>query len=247
MSQQYRAPTRNKNVQDCPALKLLAVRESGMERNPSFMFYVHENVNAPSKTEVRAVVWTQCPENDPKKQKLEAKMDITSGVQILVTIERVARDPRPVVEAIAYETKRPKDYKNRSLGMISDMKIVVGKNDKGVYISLLHWNSEMPRRRFFFGSTEMFDFVINEEKGQTFTQFSEDRAIAHAFLLKEFWVDAFKKFYKPWTPDENKGNNNYQGGGNSNYQGGGNNYQSNGNYNKPAPAPLDDDLDDIFG
>ena len=68
---QFRAPPREKTIQDYPQLKLTAPKEGAMERKPSFMMYVHANASTPSNSDVRMVVFTQTPDQDPKKQKIE--------------------------------------------------------------------------------------------------------------------------------------------------------------------------------
>lgn len=236
----FRNPPREKTIQDYPQLKLTAPMEGGMERKPSFMMYVHKNVNNPSNSEVRVVVYTQCIEKDPKKEKIEAKMGLVDGQTILEVLERIANNPVEEVEAVAAQTYRPKDFKNRAAGMVEDVKVVVGKNKNGVYISLVSWNNEVPRRRFFFGFDEMFSFVVREDKGQSFRFFSECRALAWSKILSKYMTDEMPRVWKPWTP-----NNNNNGGGNNNYQqrnNSGGSYQSNsGGYD------MEGDLDEVFG
>ena len=160
-------------------------------------------------------------------------------------IEKVANSKEEKVENIVAQTYRPKDFKNRSLGMIEDVKIVVGKNANGVFISLVSWNVEVPRKLFYFGFSDMFTFITNEEKGQTFQQFSELRALAHAELLKLTMYDEMKRVWRPWVPNNNGNSNGYQGGNggwNQNNGGASQSLKQNNNYND-AHA----ELDDIFG
>lgn len=255
MSQQnYRAPAREKSFGDYPAFKLLAARDGG-DKQPSLMMYVHANANNPSNSEVRFVVFTQSQDPDPKKGKIEAKINLVDAVTVMKAIEKVANSKEEKVENIVAQTYRPKDFKNRSLGMIEDVKIVVGKNANGVFISLVSWNVEVPRKLFYFGFSDMFTFITNEEKGQTFQQFSELRALAHAELLKLTMYDEMKRVWRPWVPNNNNNNGGggYQGSGQGNQGGGGsgNWNQNNGgasqsfkqnnanNYND-AQAELDD-------
>lgn len=241
MSQQpYRAPAREKSFGDYPAFKLLAPRNAE-GKQPSLMMYVHPNVNNPSNSEVRFVVFTQTPEQDPKKQKLEAKMNLVDAVTVMKAIQKVANSTDEKVENIVAQTFRPKDFKNRAAGMIEDIKIVVGKNAGGVFISLVSWNVEVPRILFHFGFNEMFSFITNDDKGQTFQTFSELRALAHSEILQAVMVDEMKRVWRPWVPN----NNNNNSGGNY-----GNNGGNNNNYSRPANNSSYNDaqaeLDDIF-
>lgn len=245
MSQQnFRAPAREKTFGDYPAFKLLAPREGG-DKQPSMMMYVHANTNNPSNSEVRFVVFTQTPEQDPRKQKIEAKMNLVDAVTIMKAIQAAANSKEEKFENIVAQTYRPKDFKNRAAGNVEDVKVVVGKNANGVYISLVSWNSEVPRKRFYFGFSEMFNFVVNEEKGQTFLKFSELRALAHSEILQAVMIDEMRRVWRPWTPNNNNQGGGY-GGGNSN-----NNWnKSNGGASAPSQSSYQDaqaELDDIFG
>lgn len=249
MSQQnFRAPAREKTFGDYPAFKLLAPRDGG-DKQPSLMMYVHANTNNPSNTDVRFVVFTQSQDPDPKKSKIEAKMNLVDAVTIMKAIEMAANSKEEKFENVVAQTYRPKDFKNRAAGMIEDVKIVVGKNENGVFISLVSWNAEVPRKRFYFGFSEMFNFITNADKGQSFLKFSELRALAHAEILKTVMIREMEQKWRPWTPsNQGGGNGGYQGGnggGNNwqrNNQGGGNGGGSSSSYND-AQA----ELDDIFG
>lgn len=252
MSQQnFRAPAREKTFGDYPAFKLLAPRDGG-DKQPSMMMYVHANTNNPSNSEVRFVVFTQSQDPDPRKGKIEAKMNLVDAVTIMKAIQLAARSKEEKFENIVAQTYRPKDFKNRAAGNVEDVKIVVGKNEKGVFISLLSWNIEVPRKQFFFGFNEMFSFIVNEDKGQSFLKFSELRALAHSEILESVMKDEMKRVWRPWTPNNNQGGGNGGNYGNNN-QGGNNNWNkgnggasqgggSSTNYND-AQA----ELDDIFG
>ena len=228
----FRAPPRKKTIQDYPQLKLTAPKEGAMERNPSLMMYVHANEQTPSNSDVRIVVYTQSPDQDPKKQKIEVRCGLLDGVTILKTIDKVANNPAEIVKPIVAQSYRPKDYKNRNAGKIEDVKVVVGKSEQGVYLSLVHWNSEVPRKRFYFGFGEMFDYVVNAEEGQSIAMFSELRALAHVDVLKDYMKEEMKRVWKAWEPSNN-GN-----GGNGGYQ---NNNQSG---NSGGNSQLD--LEDVF-
>lgn len=249
MSQQnFRAPAREKTFGDYPAFKLLAPRDGG-DKQPSLMMYVHANTNNPSNTDVRFVVFTQSQDPDPKKGKIEAKMNLVDAVTIMKAIQMAANSKEEKFENIVAQTYRPKDFKNRNAGMIEDVKIVVGKNENGVFISLVSWNTEVPRKRFFFGFNEMFNFVTNPDKGQSFLKFSELRALAHSEILQAVMIREMEQKWRPWVPN-NQGNgggnwnqgNNQGGNWNKGNQGGGNGGGSSSTYND-AQA----ELDDIFG
>lgn len=231
----FKAPPRTKTIQDNPSLRLTAPKVQGAERGPSLMLYVHPNDKNPSNTQGRIVVFTQTPENDPKKQKIEVKIELLDLQTIVKTIKRaaVATDK---FEVAAVQTRVPKDYRNRAAGMRDDVKVVVGKSEQGVYISLISWNAEVPRIRFYFGSTEVFEFIQQEDKGMKFVEWSSIRAEAWCDIQSSLNVEMFRKHWKPWVPaNQNSG----QGGG---YSGGQqNNYPAKANQNN------DDDLDDVFG
>ena len=247
MSQQnFRAPAREKTFGDYPAFKLLAPRDGG-DKQPSLMMYVHANTNNPSNSEVRFVVFTQSQEQDPRKQKIEAKMNLVDAVTVMKAIQKIANSPEEKPENIIVQTYRPKDFKNRSLGMVEDVKIVIGKNENGVFISLVSWNAEVPRKRFFFGFSEMFNFITNPDKGQSFAKFSELRAIAHSEILQAVMIKEMDRVWKPWSPNNGGGNGGgYQGG-----NGGGNNWnkgnQGGGNGGGSSYNDAQAELDDIFG
>ncbi len=246
MSQQnFRAPAREKTFGDYPAFKLLAPRDGG-EKQPSMMMYVHANTNNPSNSEVRFVVFTQSQDQDTRKQKIEAKINLVDAVTVMKAIQKAANSKEEKFENIVGQTYRPKDYKNRNAGLIEDVKIVVGKNEKGVFISLVSWNIEVPRKVFYFGFNEMFTFITNEEKGQTFLSFSELRALAHSEILQTVMIDEMKRVWRPWVPQNNNGGGNY----NNNNQGHqNNNYQNNGGGNSGGNKSYNDaqaELDDIF-
>lgn len=232
----FKAKPRTKTTQDHPSLKLVAPKIQGAERAPSLFLYVHPNDATPSNTNGRLVVFTQTPESDPKKQKLEVKLELLDLQTIVRLVRRAARSVDKM-EATAVQTRVPKDYRNRAAGLRDDIKIVVGKNEQGVYLSLVSWNSEVPRIRFFFGSTEVFEFVQQEGKGLTLADFSSDRAEAWADIQTYLNVRMHELHWKPWTPS------NQNGGGASGGWGGQNNggyKQQNQNFN------TSDDLDDVF-
>lgn len=250
MSQQnFRAPAREKTFGDYPAFKLLAPRDGG-DKQPSLMMYVHANANNPSNSEVRFVVFTQSQDPDPRKGKIEAKMNLVDAVTVMKAIQEISKSTEEKPENIIVQTYRPKDFKNRNAGMIEDVKIVIGKNENGVFISLVSWNTEVPRKRFFFGFSEMFNFVTNADKGQSFAKFSALRAIAHSEILQSVMIKEMERVWRPWTPNNNQGGNSggYQGGSNGGgnwnkgNQGGGQQGGSSSTYND-AQA----ELDDIFG
>ena len=234
----FKGTPRTKTIQDNPSLKLTAPKIQGAERTPSLMMYVHPNEKTPSNTNGRIVVFTQTPESDPKKQKIETKLELLDLQSVVRLVARAAA-AKENFEAVAVQTRVPKDYRNRAAGMRDDVKVVVGKSDQGVYLSLISWNSEVPRIRFFFGSTEMFEFVLQEGKGFTFADWSSIRAEAWVDVQTALNVGMFQKHWKPWVATNT--NSNQNGGG---WNGGNNN---GGNYNKPSNQGFDDDLDDVFG
>lgn len=252
--QNYRAPAREKTFGDYPAFKLTAPRDGG-DKPPSLMMYVHANANNPSNSEVRFVVFTQSQDPDPRKGKIEAKINLVDAVTVMKAIQRAANSKDEKFENIVGQTYRPKDFKNRAAGNIEDVKIIVGKNDKGVFISLVSWNTEVPRKAFYFGFNEMFQFVTNPDKGQTFTSFSELRALAHSEILQTVMIDEMKRVWRPWVPNNggNQGggfNGGGQGGGYQQGNGGGNNSYQNNNNNAPPKQSYNDaqaELDEIFG
>lgn len=253
MSQQqnFRAPAREKTFGDYPAFKLTAPRDGG-DKQPSMMMYVHANTNNPSNSEVRFVVFTQSQDPDPRKGKIEAKMNLVDAVTIMKAIQKVANSKEAKVENIVGQTFRPKDFKNRAAGNVEDVKIVVGKNANGVYISLVSWNVEVPRKLFYFGFSEMFTFITNEEKGQPFLVFSELRALAHSEILQTVMIDEMRRVWRPWVPNNNQGGgfNNNQGGGGQ--QGGAANNWNKSNGGASAAGNVSSyndaqaELDDIF-
>lgn len=246
----FKAPPREKTVQDSPALKLTAPRAQGQERAPSLMFYIHPNKAKPSNTDARMVVFTQTPDNDPKKQKIEAKMTILDAMSIIKAIQKMcAYKPNEVpTEPIVAANLVPKDYRNAAAGKRENCKIYVGRNDKGVYLSMVSWNAEVPRLRFFFGADpdSTFQWVVNAEKGQTFGEFSALTADGWAELQTLYMVSEFKEHWKPWVPTQNGnggggyGNNNYGNNGGGNNYGGGNSYGSNGGGGASNDDPFDD-------
>ena len=246
MSQQnYRAPAREKSFGDYPAFKLLAPRDGG-DKQPSLMMYVHANTSTPSNSEVRFVVFTQSQDPDPRKSKIEAKMNLIDAVTVMKAIQRAANSKEAKFENIVGQTYRPKDFKNRAAGNIEDVKIIVGKNEKGVFISLVSWMAEAPRKLFYFGFGEMFQFLANEEKGQTFQSFSELRALAHSEVLQQVMLSEMQRVWRPWMPNNNQGNGggSYSGGGNNNWN------KSNGGASQNNAQSYQDaqaELDDIFG
>ncbi len=230
----FKAPPRTKTIQDNPSLRLTAPKVQGAERGPSLMLYVHPNDKNPSNTNGRIVVFTQTPENDPKKQKIEVKLELLDIQTVVKLIARAAAAAEKF-EATAIQTRVPKDYRNRAAGMRDDVKVVVGKSDQGVYLSLISWNAEVPRIRFFFGSSEIFEFIQQEDKGMKFAEWSSIRAEAWCEIQSGLNVEMFKKHWKPWVPNNQ---NNNLGGGN----------QGGGNYNNRQQAVSnDDDLDSVFG
>lgn len=235
----FKGTPRTKTIQDNPSLKLTAPKVQGAERAASLMMYVHPNEKTPSNTNGRIVVFTQTPESDPKKQKIEVKLEFLD-LQSIVRLVMRAAAAKENFEATAVQTRVPKDYRNRQAGMRDDVKVVVGKSDQGVYLTLISWNAEVPRIRFFWGSTEVFEFIQQEGKGLTFADWSSIRAEAWCDLQTVLNADMFKRHWKPWVPS-NTGGSNQNGGG---WNGGNNN---GGNYNKPNNGGYDDDLDDVFG
>lgn len=250
----FKTPPREKTIMDMPALRLTAPRTQGQERAPSLMFYVHPNQKSASNTDARMVVFTQTPDNDPKKQKIEVKFHIVDALAIIKAVEKMCRygkDEKP--EPIVAQNLVPKDYRNPAAGKRDNAKVYVGRNDKGVYLSLVSWNQEVPRLRFFFGADpdSAFQWVVNGEKGQTFGEFSALTAEAWADAIGHYMKDEFKEHWRPWKPQNQNGGG--QGGGNgygNNNYSGGNNYGNNsggGNYSQPAASGGNDDdpFDDL--
>lgn len=229
----FKAPPREKRIMDMPALKLVAPRTQGQERAASLMFYVHPNIKNPSNTEARIVVFTQTPDNDPKKQKIEVKLNLLDAMAIVKAVDRVSKLPKGVYEEpIVAQNTVPKDFRNPQAGKRDNAKIYVGRTEQGVYMSLISWNQEVPRLRFFFGADpdSTFQWVINAEKGQTFSEHSALTAEGWADLIGSYLKDEFKLTWKPWKPQQQQqGGGNYgsNGGNYGGNNGGGNNYGGN--------------------
>lgn len=252
----FKAPPREKTVQDTPALKLTAPRSQGQERAPSLMFYIHPNKNKPSNTDARMVVFTQTPDNDPKKQKIEAKLNLLEAISVIKAIQKMcAYKPGEVpADPIVAASLVPKDFRNPAAGKRENCKIYVGRNDKGVYLSMVSWNQEVPRLRFFFGADPdaAFQWVVNSEKGQTFGEFSALTADAWADIQATYMKQEHSAHWKPYAPPAaNNGGNSYGGGNNynnnnSSYNNNGGNSGGNSSYTQPASAGNDDDpFDDL--
>lgn len=212
-----------KTVLDDPKFKLTCPPLTGQQKKPQLHLYYNVNDQNPWNSAPRMVVWLNDGAQDPKNSKITAHIDMAVALSVLEAIMEASHAAKPEdFTTFQVQTKRPKDFKKPTGEKINDAKIVVGVDDNGVFLSLLHWNTSMTRLKFYFGFDDFHAYVANAEKGQTVAQFSRFTARGWARAVMRYMTEAHGKYWKPYQRDNNGG-----GGGYGNNNGGGGNSYNN--------------------
>lgn len=205
-----------KTVLDDPKFKLTCPPLTGQTQRPTLHLYYNINEANPSNSAPRMVVWLNDGSTDPKNSRITAHIDMAVCLTTLEAIIDASYALKPEdFTPVPIQTKRPKDFKNPMGEKVPDAKIVIGVDDKGVFLSLLHWNTSITRLKFYFGFDDFHAFAVNEEKGQTLSQFSRYTARAWAKAVRKYMTEQHDKHWKPWQR-QNSGGGNQGGGGYSN-------------------------------
>lgn len=150
---------------DTFALSLLAAKLPDVgKNNPRMRFKLHLHKINIGYSQVGVIVTTGENTGD-KPRPIELKMPKWVLVAALEQLKEYAKQPFSTTkEAIGWEIQGPKMVNGKiTAERIKAGTLVVGRNDKGPFMSLVHWNDKVPKIAFYPGLNQERD-VINPAK-----------------------------------------------------------------------------------
>lgn len=225
---------REKTILDHSRFKIYGPRIEGAKGSPTFHLFYNINRDDKSKSAPRIYVYTNV-ESDASNQngRIDANIDVGVALTFIKAIEKAAATPvgQPFetvgIENLAYVWKQ----KQRSEKPMPQSTVLVGREPDGrVYISLLHFNKERPRIKFYFGFSQFHKFVTQQDGQQQRAEHSALIAEQYAESVRHHLLTLEDRFaIPPAAPaggwNNNKGGNGGNGGG---WDKGGNNAGGNG-------------------
>ncbi len=151
-------------------------------RNPVFMVGIDINKNKPqySQASLKAIHFIR---GEEKNKAFEVKTKPKTIQAALAQLKEYARKPfGGNRELVTFEIKGPKIVNGKmSQEKITSGKIVVGRTEKGPFISVVHWNDRYPHIAFYPGLNEE-DSVVNPSD-------DPERAYNYVCASAIGWVD----------------------------------------------------------
>lgn len=217
--QQQRGQARKKNALDEWKLRLTGDPQQGATKKPHLSFSVVKN-------QVHVVVRTNVP-NDKDYGRIVAKMDSPTFFTFLVALEDAFNGVGPLAEGVRQENKNHKFVNGqRSKEALVESWCLVGKEDDGrYYLSVLDYNKERPRIKFYFLPTDYHSLARRDGQPLTVGELSHMYIRGWSKLLHALTPIILANEYVEPPPIEDR-----NGGGGGNYNRGGNN--GGGNYNR---------------
>jgi len=218
MSNQQRPMGHKKTVLDDPTFKLTCPPLSGQSKKPTLHHYYNINPENPNRSSTRIVLWLNNNNPDPKKSKIEARISPDVSLAIQSAIRHAAEvcmntppGEDPKVNPFVIQNKQPKDFKNPQGEKRNDSKIVIGADKVGVFISLLHWDTNIERLKFYFGFTEYHELMVPKDANPSSVSAHIARGIAETLQL--YIALEHREHWRPWDPNSNNQNRNNNSGG----------------------------------
>lgn len=217
-------------------------------RNPHLLVKLKLNAKNVQYSCVQVVV-THYIRGEEKYKKFELEMKLCHVVAALKHMEHLstkAHDGQK--ELVVWEVKAPKKVNGQmTKERITAGKLVVGRNDKGVFISVVHWNDKYPHIAFYPGMNDgmsignpagddakrQYDYICANARGWGST--------VSALLNSEYSAGIGKILdnLRKQQASGGGGNNNSGGGNSGGYGGGNNNNSNNNNHNNPNENTVD--------
>lgn len=223
---------REKTVLDHPRYKIYGPRLEGGKGAPTFHLFYNVNRDDGAKSAPRIYVYTnQDADQGNNNGRIDANIDMNVALTFLKLIEKAANTPvgQPYesvgIQNLAYVWKQ----KQRSEKPMQQSTIVVGREPDGrVYVSLLHFNKERPRIKFYFGFSQFHKFVGMQEGQEARAEYSSLIALQYAESVRAQLLALERKYAVPSAQPQggNGGSGGWNKGGNSS---GGNSGWSGGN------------------
>lgn len=223
---------REKTVLDHPRYKIYGPRLDGGKGAPTFHLFYNVNRDDGAKSAPRIYVYTnQDSDQGNSNGRIDANIDMNVALTFLKLIEKAANAPigqtyeSVGIQNLAYVWKQ----KQRSEKPMQQSTIVVGREPDGrVYMSLLHFNKERPRIKFYFGFSQFHKFVGMQEGQEARAEYSSLIALQYAESVRTQLLALERKYAVPSAQPQG-GNNS---GGNGSWNKGGNSGGNSGG--KPA-------------
>lgn len=206
-------------------------------RNPLLQVKLKLNKSKPQYSTVQFVV-THYIRGEEKYKTIEVETKLVYAEAALEQLQALADKPFDQGKDITvWEIKAPKKVNGQmTKERVTAGKLVVGRNEKGVFISVVHWNDKYPHIAFFPGMCDPMS-VANPAAGDAKRQYEYVCATARGWgktvgglLITEYSsgtqriIDTLRR-----QKEQNGGgnNNNYSGGNNNNNNSYGNNNSNN--------------------
>lgn len=211
---EQRGNQRPKNALDEWKLRLHGEPQQGSSKKPHLSFAVVKN-------QVHAIVRTNVP-NDKDYGRIIAKMDSPTFFTMLVMLDDIAEGKGPLAEGMRQENKNHKFVNGaRSKEALVESWCLVGKEEDGrYYLSVLDYNKERPRIKFYFMPTEYHSLAKRDGSALSPGEVSHMYLRGWVKLLTNLVPVVLANEYVEPPPIEDRNG----GGGGGNYQNrGGNN------------------------
>lgn len=213
---------REKTVLDHPRYKIYGPRLDGGKGAPTFHLFYNVNRDDGAKSAPRIYVYTnQDADQGNNNGRIDANIDMNVALTFLKLIEKAANTPMGQayesvgIQNLAYVWKQ----KQRSEKPMQQSTMVVGREPDGrVYMSLLHFNKERPRIKFYFGFSQFHKFVGMQEGQEARAEYSSLIALQYAESVRTQLLALERKYAIPSAQPQG-GNNS---GGNGGWNKGGN-------------------------
>lgn len=233
-----KAAPRTKTILDSPRFKITGERQQNAKGAPTFHLFYNVSPDAPWNAAPRIHMYSNV-EGDKDNGRIEAKISMKEALSFLEAV-RLASDLTQEFKRFSLQTKEHVwSGREKSKEPLLKTTLVVDRDDKGVYVALLHFDKSRPRIKFHFGYS-MYHMLVNQDGSPADgPELSRYAALAYYEEVKPLLIKVSEKYYAPRPPkDDNGGGNN--GGYNSNRGNGGGNY---GNNNNDDSTTYSDDLD----
>jgi hypothetical protein len=140
-------------------------------RNPLLQVKLKLNKNKPQFSTVQFVV-THYIRGEEKYKTIELETKLVYAKAALKCLENYSNKPFDQTKDIqVWEVKAPKKVNGKMTSeRITAGKLVVGRNEKGVFISVVHWNDKWPHIAFYPGNNDQMN-VVNPAAGDQKRQY----------------------------------------------------------------------------
>ena len=201
-------------------------------REPYFMIGINLNKNNPQYSAVTAKC-THFIRGEEKNKAFEVKTKMQYVKAALMQMIEYSHKPFDNKrELMVWEVKAPKIQNGKmTQEKVTSGKLVVGRTEKGVFISVVHWNDKFPQIAFYPGLYDQ-NAVVNPSAEDAERSYNFVCATARGWattisdLLATEWSEGQNAILKALRANQNQNGGGYNGGSN-----GGSNYNNSGNKN----------------